>query len=143
MSATALLVEGRLACRQVGVGGSDCRLGIFSLTDLDVGDVVERCYSLALPAWQANPEFTWSCGAFLASGPSPEGKIREVTPFSSEADAALLPLGWGMLYADAARTGLQANLVWHCEERDGAHWVILAAVSKITAGDLITLLAGI
>ena len=28
----------------------------------------------------------------------------------------VLPLGWGMLYADAARCGLDANLEWSVEE---------------------------
>lgn len=124
----------RLLCRLVPEGEGAPRLGVFTAEDVQAGDIVERCYALSVPAWQANPEFTWACGAFRAAGPAEGGGIPEVTPFSAEAGAALLPLGWGMLYADALRVAASANLAWRCDQQDGKHWVVLSASEHIFAG---------
>lgn len=123
-----------LECRALRAGAS-WRLGVFAAQALEAGSVVEECYALPIPAWQANPEFTWACGAFAASGPSAMGSAPEVTPFSGQADAALLALGWGMAYADTRRVSRPANVGWRCEARQGARWVVLSTTAAVAAGE--------
>lgn len=87
--------------------------------------MVERCCARALPSWQAGEELVWSCGAFPMAPRSAGGCAAgmEATVSASAGTQQLaevvLPFGWGMLYADAARASLPANLTWSVEESPG------------------------
>ena len=112
-----------LCCVEVEVmkvsGHAVRRLGVVTQADLAVGCVVERCYARILPRWQASEDFVWSCGAYPASHIGIHGHTSSMAV--AESKEVVLPFGWGMLYADARRNDLPANLKWSVEVAPELH----------------------
>eukprot|EP00928_Gymnodinium_smaydae_P022796 TRINITY_DN19027_c0_g1_i2.p1 TRINITY_DN19027_c0_g1~~TRINITY_DN19027_c0_g1_i2.p1 ORF type:complete len:367 (+),score=81.53 TRINITY_DN19027_c0_g1_i2:98-1102(+) len=139
----------QLSCRALGGADADVeaaggrRVGVFVDVNVYAGDIIERCYALAVPVWQAHEDFVWSCGAFAACDhmESQDGCAEAGAEGLKAGGRAFLPLGWGMLYADATRVGLPHNVIWSGEEAYGssAPLVVLRAARDIMAGEELVL----
>lgn len=115
---------GLLACADVPRSdGGGCRVGVVARGRIEPGAVIERCCARIVPAWQASSDFVWFFGAYpaqgLASSRDAGANSSEPRPRDRDDDTeeeAVLPFGWGMLYADTSWSALPANVSWRVEQ---------------------------